>query len=135
MLQFYFLSILLNVVTGFVFLYASEENSENGIASLPILSDKTFRLVLGILMALTGLLKLLSPIQYDIAFIGDLIPALAGLAGGASLLVEWYEEKSSVSLPLPEIIQTAFVEGRKYLGIFCIASGVLHFVFPRVLFL
>lgn len=170
MLQFYFLSVLLNIMTGLVFLYGSKEDSsvsssdfsddifaddddssdeksaglsgskadggqKTASLEIPFLEDSSFRLVLGILMVLTGLMKLLSPIQYDIPVVGDLIPALAGIAGGISVLLEWYKNKSALSIALPEVLEKLFVDGRKYLGIFCIAAGVLHFIFPRVLFL
>lgn len=167
MLQFYFLSVLLNIVSGLIFLYPaknfddalssgnpdddifsdlsdsddvnsasdSSKAKKSKILEIPFLEDSSFRLVLGILMVLTGLMKLLSPIQYDVPVVGDLIPALAGLAGGFSILLEWYRNKSTVGVNLPGVIDKIFVEGRKYLGIFCIAAGVLHFIFPRVLFL
>ncbi len=175
MLQFYFLSVLLNIIAGLVFLYGSKEDSFDSVSSsnfsgdifsdgnnneinsdenasekneikdgngkesknleIPFLEDSSFRLVLGILMVLTGLMKLLSPIQYDVPVVGDLIPSLAGIAGGISILLEWYKNKSTLALSLPEVLEKLFVDGRKYLGIFCIAAGVLHFIFPRVLFL
>ena len=171
MLQFYFLSILLNLVAGLVFIYAmtddgleaAEELSDTpdadadlnpdgeadalsektkpvrtaGIksAAVSFLGDKTLQLVVGILSFLTGLMKLLSPIQYDIAIIGDLVPALAGIAAGAVLLLDWYQERSDSELPLPDAILTMYTSGRKYLGIFCVIAAVLHFIFPRVLFL
>ncbi|WP_294430220.1 hypothetical protein [uncultured Treponema sp.] len=198
MLQFYFLSVLLNLIAGLIFIYAM--NSEGGVAAVisdpddpfaetpsasstadfnpetddldlnldagdassensdfasendsksekevkngsfkalavPFLGDKTLQLVVGILSALTGLMKLLSPIQYDIAVIGDLIPSLAGLAAGFVLLLDWYQDRSDVELALPEALQSIYAGGRKYLGIFCVIAAVLHFIFPRVLFL
>lgn len=168
MLQFYFLSILLNVLAGLVFVYTQEKdfpesidfsvseeedvnkalevsddadselnpaNPKKGILALSFLDDKVFRLVIGILSGLVGVLKLLSPIQFDIAIVGDLIPALAGIAACLSLFVEYYQNNSNVEISLPENLNAIFVEGRKYLGIFCIIAGVLHFIFPRVLFL
>lgn len=188
MLQFYFLSVLLNVLAGLIFIYAAggtslvlsdpddpfssdgafspdadfssgtddigldvdggssdsgdDENQKKtggagGLKSLaaPFLGDKTLQLVVGILSALTGLMKLLSPIQYDVVVIGDLIPALAGLVAGAVLLLDWYQERSDVEISLPESIQNIYTGGRRYLGIFCIIAAVLHFIFPRVLFL
>ena len=182
MLQFYFLSILLNLLAGLVFIYATNESEEAALSTsnlndpfsdddfsssksnssssddfnpetddidfgfddeaspkakspkktlglkalaTPFLVDKTFQLVVGILSLLTGLMKLLSPIQYDVAVIGDLIPALAGFAAGAVLLLDWYQERS----------ENIYTSGRKYLGIFCIIAAVLHFIFPVVLFL
>jgi hypothetical protein len=80
-------------------------------------------------------MKLLSPIQYDLVVIGDLVPSLAGIAAGAVLLLDWYQERTEVELNLPEAIQNVYTGGRKYLGIFCILAAFLHFIFPRVLFL
>lgn len=97
--------------------------------------DMTFRLVVAILSGLTGVLKLLSTVQNDVPVIGDLIPAVAGLAACFALLIEFYIQKSNVELKLPSFLTTVFIGGRKYLGILCIIAGVLHFIFPRVLFL
>ena len=180
MIQFYFLSVLLNLLSGLIFIYvlkgegetnivlsdsddpfkqddtsaatddfdfnpdganASTENtssnSGDGLRSLaaPFLSDKTFQLVIGILSVLTGLMKLLSPIEYDVPIVGDLVPSLAGLISGAFLLLDWYQDHSGIELPLPEAIQNFYTGGRKYLGIFCVIAASLHFIFPRVLFL
>lgn len=192
MLQFYFLSILLNLVAGLIFIYVvkgegetnlvlsdsddpfaegasspapdfnpetddldlnldddpteldesaspkkQKSSSAAGLKSLavPFLGDKTLQLVVGILSALTGLMKFLSPIQYDVPVVGDLIPSLAGLAAGAVLLLDWYQDRSDVAIALPESVQNIYEGGRKYLGIFCIIAAVLHFIFPRVLFL
>ncbi len=173
MLQFYFLSILLNVVAGLILVYAtdftakstdiqkkdasdlsedlSDAETQDGEAESDSLFDRklsfainskgtffddpTFRLVIAILSGFTGILKLLSTIQNDVPVIGDLIPAIAGLAACFALLIEYYIQKSSVELKLPAVLSTIFIGGRKYLGIFCIIAGVLHFIFPRVLFL
>jgi hypothetical protein len=189
MLQFYFLSVLLNLVAGLIFIYAMNGTETNLVLSdsdepfaespssssdsadfnpetddldlnlddssseetgakpaggkagglkalaVPFLGDKTLQLVVGILSVLTGIMKLLSPIQYDIAIIGDLVPSLAGIAAGAVLLLDWYQERSDVQIALPDAIQNIYTGGRKYLGIFCIIAAVLHFIFPRVLFL
>ena len=176
MLQFYFLSILLNVIAGLILVYATDFTSKNPVLpdakksdfdvsdldgedsdkntetegddsvfdkrlSFAINSkgtffdDMTFRLVVAILSGLVGILKLLSTIQNDVPVIGDLIPALAGLAACFALLVEYYIQKSTTEVKLPSVLNTVFISGRKYLGIFCIIAGVLHFIFPRVLFL
>ena len=192
MLQFYFLSILLNLLAGLIFVYAAggdtemilsdsddplaqedfsektASNTENdfdpetddldlnldggssaektddgkkaargGFKTLAVsfLGDKTLQLVVGILSLLTGLMKLLSPIQYDIPVVGDLIPAVAGIVAGAILLLDWYQERSEVDLSLPGPLQVLYAEGRKYVGIFCLISAVLHFIFPRAMIL
>lgn len=175
MIQFYFLSILLNLLAGLIFIYAVKDSLQSDIVpsdsddsffhssesddldfdsdqnfsdvksnpeksqlkslALPFLGDKTLQLVVGILSALTGLMKLLSPIQFDVPVVGDLIPALTGLVSGAVLLLDWYQTQSGLELPLPLSIQNVYTNGRKYLGIFCVIAATLHFIFPRVLFL
>ncbi len=174
MLQFYFLSVLLNIIAGLILVYgidfntsgldgavaktdgdtsvddsddifADEQPAKDGSAlpfgktlvstSAAFLNDSTFRLTIGILAVLVGLIKLFYTVQNDVAVIGDFVPAIAGLAGGASILVEYYTVRSEFGLTLPSFFETLFFEGRKYLGVFCIIAGVLHFIFPRVLFL
>ena len=192
MLQFYFLSILLNLLAGLVFIYAfsgetsvvladpddpfadtSSEDSESQPApdfdpetdeldlnldddsssvekiddgkkskggefkkiAVSFLGDKTLQLVVGILSVLTGLMKLLTPIQYDIPVVGDLVPAFAGLVAGAILLLDWYQERSEVQFSLPGPLSVAYTSGRKYIGVFCLIAAVLHFIFPTAMFL
>lgn len=183
MLQFYFLSILLNLIAGLILVYATDftraQKSQNDGAedfsaqdgtgsgetqdkedvgdesagakeddSLfdrrlnfainakgSFFDDMTFRLIAAILSGLVGIMKLLSPIQNDVPVIGDLIPALAGLGACFALLVEYYSQKTNLSFKMPAVLETVFVGGRKYLGVFCILAGILHFIFPRVLFL
>lgn len=181
MLQFYFLSILLNIIVGLILVYGEDfikkesssdslvaqdketfdknsdakadsegddeldldsnesdkkSSSKNNFLTLgTFFDDATFRLVVAILSALVGVMKLLSTIQNDVPIIGDLIPSVAGIAGAFALLIEYYSRKSDVGFSLPSFVTTIFVGGRKYLGVLCILAGALHFIFPRVLFL
>jgi hypothetical protein len=151
MLQFYFLSVLLNVASGLILVYGLDfnkpntEKDETGGADTPANSsfmgsntffdDSTFRLVLGIMTGFVGVMKLLSVVQNDMPVVGDLLPALAGMAGSFCLLLEYYRVRTGTSRTLPQIFERIFVGGRKYIGIFCIIAGLLHFIFPKVLFL
>ncbi|MCI1208056.1 MAG: hypothetical protein LKF96_01245 [Treponema sp.] len=157
MLQFYFLSILLNLLCGLSLLYGEDftpealrlhRKSENPVVekvdkgsvkslfkNSRVFSDKSFRLVLGVLSCLTGLMKLLSVIRNDVPVVGDLIPALAGLIGGSCLLIEYYLMSATVETALPSWIKKIFIDNRKNIGIICIVAAVLHFIFPTVLFL
>ena len=143
MLQFYFLSILLNLVTGIILVYGknlisgeSPESKARGIlGENAFFDDKNFRLVLGILTVFVGIMKLLSVVRTDVPVIGDLLPAAAGLFGGFCILVEFYKTNSASELALPHWIDFCFLEKRKYVGYACIAAAVLHFSFPDVLLL
>ena len=153
MLQFYFLSILLNLLAGLIILYGngdsegSEQQTAENAASKKrsafvrafgnnaFFEDKTFRLVLGILCAFVGLMKLVSVVRNDIPVAGDLLPAIAGMLGGTCYIIEYYCATASQEPNLPFFVKRVFVEDRKYIGIFCIAAAVLHFIFPDVLLL
>ena len=138
MLQFYLLSVLMNAAAGLILVFAESDPrdaAETGAAGLSFFETKNLRLIAGILTALTGIMKLLSAVQGDIPVLGDLLPALAGIVGGACLLYEYYKASSSMSVSLPDILEKIFVAGRKYVGIFCIVAAAVHFIFPRVLFL
>ncbi len=137
MLQFYFLSVLLNALTGFMLLFVESDEPDAVIeGKLPAaMRDETFRLVLGILTCITGFFKLLTAVRGDIPVIGDLVPAFAGLIGGFTLLYDFYRRRSTVDEEsLPPVVQK-IVNGRKYVGISALLAAVLHFLFPTVLFL
>lgn len=137
MLQFYFLSILLNAIAGIVILLDNKESLEpESERSFPsYISDETFRLVLGVLVCVTGFFKLLSPVRGDVPLVGDIVPALTGLFAGAIFLLEFYQTRSTTELSeLPVIVQKIFSLSR-YIGIAAISSAILHFLFPSVLLL
>lgn len=137
MLQFYFLSVLLNAITGAVLLFADRDDLDSLVESkVPAIAhDETFRLILGILTGVTGFFKLLTAVRGDVPVIGDLIPALAGLAGGFTLLYEFYKSRSTADdANLPAFFQKIVVS-KKYVGTACLLAAALHFLFPTVLFL
>lgn len=158
MLQFYFLSVLLNVLAGLVLVYATDFAEKNGADSVAddgsapavdaaggtasrflkggaLFDEPTFRLVLAIVSVLVGIMKLFFVVQNNVPVIGDLVPAVAGIFAGVTLLLEFYAARNSVGASFPAVVQKVFFDGRRYIGVFCIIAGLLHFVFPRVLFL
>jgi len=138
-MQLWFLSVLLNVLAGLVLIFSvsnpeTSTEAADGFASAPaFFENKTFRLVLGILSVLAGVIKL-GITQSHVPFLGDLLPALAGIAAGAALLVEYYSHSTSLSIELPDFLRLICIDEKKYLGIVCIVVAVLHFVFPKILF-
>lgn len=146
MLQFYFLSILLNLMVGLLLVFSdSGEGEESDLDDvindsfqnrfLAVFDNRNFRLIVGILCVLVGLMKLLSVTQGDVPVVGDLLPALAGIAGGFCVLLAFYQESSSIDITSMPVIESIFIGGKKYIGIFCLVAGILHFIFPKVLLL
>ena len=135
MIQFYFLSIVLNFLAG----YALSSDAENRSGSLDgvrdLFHDETMRLVLGILSMAVGFFKLLTVVRGDIPVVGDLFPSLAGLGAGFALTLEFYRARSTVQSIASERLELIFVKNRKWLGMAAMVSAAAHFLFPTVLFL
>jgi hypothetical protein len=136
MIQFYFLSILLNGLTGYVL----TQNTDEDLAALDTgfrfsLRNETCRFVLGAATIITGLLKILSSIRGDVPVVGDLIPALAGFLAGFILVFEYYHSRSTLEPEHTEKIEQVLIHNKKWVGCFALAAAVLHFFLPSVLFL
>jgi len=135
MLQFYFLSVLINALAGYI-LFTGNEKGVLEFKGNFSLKDETVKFVIGILSVVTGLLKLLSPIEGDIPIIGDLIPGVVGFLCGFALIFEYYKGRSSLdNSDRTERIDKILVSNKKFIGIAGIAAAILHFIFPKVLLL
>jgi len=138
MIQLYFLSILFNGFIGYLLVIGDSFSGDSIESSMKFsLTSSGFRLVLGILAAITGFLKLLMPVEKQVPILGDLIPALAGIAAGFIIIFGFYREHSSridYEGQLDRIGDT-FLRYRKMAGIILIIVSALHFLFPTALFL
>jgi len=134
--QLYFLSIILNASTGFLFVFGDTAEGEPATKGVKLfISSSGFRLVLGILAAITGFLKFLSPFKTPI--LGDMLPAFAGIIAGFVLVFGFYREnaaKRDDEGNLDRLGDTLLMY-KKVVGVFLLAVAVLHFLFPRALFL
>jgi hypothetical protein len=140
MIQLYFLSILFNGVTGCLFIMGDNRTDDTIESSLRFSPGSgMFRFILGIVTAITGVLKLLSPSMGNIPILGDMVPALAGIAGGFILFFGFYREHASSPAIEPEgkldRIGETFLRYKKAAGFVLLASALLHFLFPQALFL
>jgi hypothetical protein len=136
MIQFYFLSILFNALTGYILGIEQKEDEDSlgkGIGFS--FRNDTFRLVLGILTMATGLLKILSASQGDIPIIGDIIPAIVGFGAGFILIFEYYNTRSALNTEKAEKLALFLDHNKRWLGFIALASAALHFLFPSALFL
>jgi len=135
MLQFYFLSVLLNALAGYI-LFTGDEKGVLEFKGNLSLKDETVKFVIGILTAVTGLLKLLSPVKGDVPVVGDLVPAIMGFLCGFSLIFEYYRNRSTVeTTERAERIDRILVSNKKIIGIAGIVAAILHFIFADVMLL
>ena len=139
MLQFYLLSVLMNALAGYILFFGDSGGVLEWRCGFSVKSE-TYRLVVGILSAFTGLFKLLSSIQGDLPVIGDIVPAVTGVLCGFILIYEYY-----LNLSVGDDFQqeaenskkeTGFlVANKKLIGAAAMIAAVLHFLFPTVLLL
>jgi hypothetical protein len=134
MIQFYFLSIVLNALSGYVLIRdPKDEDSGLDTGFRWSLQNETTRLILGVLTIVLGLLKILS--SEDMPVIGDLIPALSGFLAGFALVFEYYRSRSTLEPEHTDKIERLLIHNKKWIGFFALAAAGLHFLFPSVLFL
>ncbi|MDR2718507.1 MAG: hypothetical protein LBB89_10670 [Treponema sp.] len=137
MIQLYFLSIVFNGLAGFLFIFGDmgKSDSAENSGKLSFVSDG-FLLVIGILAGIIGLLKLLSPMK-GMPILGDLLPAVAGVAAGFMLIFGFYREHSS-GVDADGAINhfgEVILHYKKPIGIVLLASAALHFLFPEAFLL
>ena len=137
MIQFYFLSVLLNAATGAVLFFrlaAADDGGGVNVASRffsPAEMD-TFRFALGVATIAVGVLKLLSPIKDDVPVIGDIFPAVAGIVAGFALIYENIRAKRISDMIDRSASIRRFLDSKTYIGLAAIAAAALHFLFPMV---
>lgn len=160
MVQFYFLSIVLNLAGGYALVVGGLPPRSRTIEGFrDFFQDPTSRLVIGILALVTGALKFLTPIRGDIPIVGDFLPAVGGMGVGITLLLERYHggdvpaaagEPSPSGEPSPEgpsrkspisprgapnALERLFLDHKAVVGLVGLIAGVVHFLFPMVIFL
>jgi len=134
MIQFYFLSIFANILAGLTL--TSDYFAERFKAFLPfkdLFSKKNVKTGIGISAFVVGFLKILLPVQTVV--VGDLLPALAGLAMGAGLILGLLRERANVSAETVDNLEKTVMTYRVPLGIAGLVISALHFLLPRALFL
>ena len=136
MLQFYLLSIVFNALAGILIISRDSDGIPEFKKNFFSTENETFRLVVGVLAAVIGFLKLLSPIEGDVPIIGDLVPALTGFLAGFILVFEYYRIRSTVNLPEnAERLDKVLLRNKKLIGVAAIIGALLHFLFPKALLL
>jgi hypothetical protein len=137
MMQLYFLSIVFNGLAGLLFIFGDFRKSDTEEHSAPFSFDGDgFRLILGILAAIIGVLKLLSPVK-GIPILGDLLPAVAGIAAGFALIFGFYRAHSSHVDTEGSISHLGefFLIHQRVAGVTLLIVALLHFIFAEAFIL
>lgn len=136
MVQFYFLSIVLNLLSGYALILDDDKQAAGPLDGIrELFRGETFRLVIGVFSLAVGFFKLISVVRSDVAIIGDLIPASAGILSGFALLLEFYRNRSALPNGPYARFDLILAKNRKWIGYGAIVAALTHFLFPTVLFL
>ena len=137
MVQFYLLAVILNILGGLILasplLQEKIPMLENLHEALRI--NIASRMIFILLAVAVGIFKILSVTKGDVAVVGDLIPALGLLLMAGVFFLDYYKEQSEVGSSFINTLQRIFVDNKSTVGIVLVIIGLLHFLFPRVLFL
>ena len=131
MIQLYFLSVLCNGLAGYILFSNKENDSEN--FGLPF-NNPTFYLVLGILCIVTGVLKILSPIN-GFMILGDFFPAAGGIAAGIVLIFGIYRQNGYSGGGELDRIGTNLLALRRPVGMGLIGIALVHFILGELFLL
>ena len=134
MAQFYFLSILSNIVAGLTLAGDYLGEKIPFLASFKNLrANRPATVTIGVVTVIIGVIKLivLSPGEH-LPVIGDILPALTGIVVGGILLVEAFREKVESQGESLKKISSTVLTYRVPVGIAGVVIAILHFLFPGV---
>lgn len=133
MLQFYFLSVASLVLGGFSLIYAASEESTHSFRRF--IASRSVRISIGAVAVIVGVVKFFIRAPLDeIVVVGDILPALAGIAIGLALLAEALVRREDTAESLKKIRSFSRFY-RLPLGIVGIGAGLAHFFVPSVVIL
>ena len=137
MLQFYFLSVMCNLLAG---LTLSSDWFARKLPtltmSLSAIGERRGKLLIGLATLCVGFTTLFVPTEPPLV-LGDLVPSLAGMIMGVALLFEVFKQDAllpaeSAEKNRPDRVPIAY---RTTLGALGIAAAILHFFLPERLLL
>jgi LytS/YehU family sensor histidine kinase len=140
MLQFYLLSVVTTVLTGFVLSGDFLGTRVPALATFRAwLESRGAAMTLGLATAVVGLVILFVPATSyggrTVIFAGDLLPAIAGLVVGVALFFEALLRKPAAPERTVDRYAKAVLSYRVPLGIAGVAVALVHFLFPRAVIL
>ncbi len=137
MLQFYLLSVIMNILAGMVLSAGFIDERVSFVSGMKDYFDgkPNAKLTIGVITFVVGFFKLLSVTRGDVPFVGDLLPAVAGLIMGFALFLDYYKSRSTATSGFVATTEKLLLNNRNVIGLAGIVIGLLHFLLPRVLFL
>ena len=141
--QFYLLSVVSTIIAGLALSSDYLKTKSEFFGSFRFLQkNRSIQIIAGLITAAIGVLKLIfrSPGE-EVIIVGDLLPAAAGIILGVILIGEAFrqhpkagDEQEKVGKSVEKVTKGIALY-RIPVGIAGAVIGVIHFLFPGVLFL
>jgi len=135
--QLYLFTVLTNILAGHAlasgFLNARFKNASKhtGFAK-----NGLYRMILGAVSVLIGIINLFPNYPGDIAILGDLLPSIGGIAGGILLWAEYIRDRRSVAktktTEIAEKVDKVSAPHLNVIGLSLVLIGILHAFFVQV---
>ncbi len=137
MIQFYLLAVCLNIAGGLILSsdFFSEKIPFAATLRDSVQEKQSWRIIFILLLLFTGIFKVLSVTKGDVPVVGDLLPALSLLLIGITSLSNYFAEKSDTEGTFFHRMNAVLTPNSHIIGVSAIVLGLLHFLFPTVLFL
>lgn len=136
MYQMYLLSILTIVLSSAAAGYdrLNERLNIGSFLGEDLFKRGTFRFGLGLVTFIIGFFRLLFVTGGSLPILGDLLPAAAGIVLGGTLVLDYYNGKSSEQARFP-VLDRVFVQNASNFAVLGLLIALLHFLLPAALFL
>lgn len=137
MYQVYFLSIATLILSSVALGYdrLDERLKVSSVFSDVAFKSLGFQFGLGVATLVVGVFQFLTVAPGDVPVVGDLIPALAGIILGGTLILIYYKEKSTLESSGMSTLDRIFVQNAPNLAYLGLLVALVHFFLHRVLFL
>ena len=138
MFQLYLLTVLTTILSGAALASGFlSERFERFSEYTEFMANTVYRVILGSLSILIGIINLFKTYEGDIGVLGELFPSLAGLATGVLLLVEFVnarrgEEDESKAAEIAGKVGSFSGPYLTVVGVAAVVIGVLHAILPKL---
>jgi len=135
--QLYLLTVLTTVLSGLALATGFLSNRfERFSEYTDFMGNPVYRIILGGVSVLVGIINLFPSYTGDIAVLGDLIPSLTGIVTGILLIAEYFSsrrtEEESKTVDIAEKVEKFSGPYLTIVGISSIIIGILHAIIPRL---
>ncbi|MCD6342363.1 MAG: hypothetical protein J7L76_01100 [Spirochaetaceae bacterium] len=137
MFQLYLLTVLTTVLAGLALATGFLSNRfERFSEYTDFMGNPVYRIILGGVSVLVGIINLFPSYTGDIAVLGNLLPSLAGIVTGLLLIAEYFSsrrtEEESKTVDIAEKVEKFSGPYLTIVGISSIVIGILHAIIPRL---